>query len=199
MSFPFSCVERPSSVLLVGLREQVFLVYPWTAPAEVLEGSWQCTALPQPRVLLLCWHCCHAPAKTWQLGEQTAKLNLDKLKGEWFFKYYSYINLVKWALMLCFCDFQNELNKLLLHPPMEQSLISYNSLLFQYILWLSTAWVGLLFDGEITNQCEAFARYWEPRRAIFSRSVVLMHWNEWFSGLMNTWGFPLVKDAESWR
>lgn len=48
MSFPFSCVERPSSVPLVELGEQVFLVYAWTAPAEVLGGAWQCTALSQP-------------------------------------------------------------------------------------------------------------------------------------------------------
>lgn len=30
--------------------------------------------------------------------------------------------------MLWFCDLQYELNKLLLHPPMEQDLISYKSL-----------------------------------------------------------------------
>lgn len=30
--------------------------------------------------------------------------------------------------MLWFCDLQNELSKLLLHPPVERDLISYNSL-----------------------------------------------------------------------
>lgn len=102
----------------------------WAPPGNPPQRHWKVLGdallCPSPGMLLLQALLPRSHSST-MLGSVTAKSNLDKLKGEGVFKQHNYTNIAKWALMLWFCDLQNEL-KLLLHPAMEWGLISYNSL-----------------------------------------------------------------------